>query len=290
MRSYPSESEAPRVPADVKQSRLRRAYVRWFRPLCSRPIDQQRLKLFYFVWGYYPLLGMGLRPFATLWLVYRFLRIDWNVSHAHRPYEIARVCLALAGRPPDQKGEALVECGCWQGGSSAKFSLACSLMGFDLHIYDSFQGVEPLSDDEKRGSYDFSGEYSASESVLKAHLIRYGEPRVCSIHPGWFSESLAARPVSYPVRAVYIDCDVAKGTQEALKGLVPCLVADGFIFSQDYHIPPVRRLLNDMTTWRPFGRGEPVESVLSEQLAMFRFPRVGPSAGGGAGWWGSSRR
>jgi hypothetical protein len=46
------------------------------------------------------------------------------------------------------------------------------------------------------------------------------------------------------VRLAYIDCDLVKGTEEAFAGLIPSLVDDGYIFSEDYHIKPVHDLLS----------------------------------------------
>jgi hypothetical protein len=73
------------------------------------------------------------------------------------------------------------------------------------------------------------------------------------------------------VRLAFVDCDVAKGTREALSGVVPALVDDGWIFSHDFHIRSVQKLLYDPATWESFGRGIPVIKQLSECLASIRF-------------------
>jgi hypothetical protein len=165
----------------------------------------------------------------------------------------------------------MLEAGCWQGGSSSKFSLICRMFGYRLCIYDSFCGVEEMQPEEKAGGYDFSGEYAATESVVRNHLAKYGAPDVCSTYKGWFAETLAVGPVPYPIRIAYIDCDLAKGTQEALTGIVPALVDDGWIFSQDFHIPAVRKVLCDRTTWISLGREMPTITRLGEYLAGLRF-------------------
>ena len=72
-------------------------------------------------------------------------------------------------------------------------------------------------------------------------------------HQGWFSDTLARKPLIGPVRVVYIDCDVAKGTSEVLTGVVAQLVPDARVFSQDFRIEPVRALLQDPRTWERFG-------------------------------------
>jgi O-methyltransferase len=253
------------------ERRIRRWYARWVRPRLSRELDLQRVKLCYFALGYWPLLRVrtiGLRD--RLGLVARFLRIDWYVLHSHRPREIAQVCAALAARPA-RPGEVMVEAGCWNGGSSAKLSLMCRLLGYRLRIYDSFEGVELRDAAAASNEYDFSGEYVASDATLRGNLERFGAAEVCSIHPGWFEATLARAPVPDVVGAAFIDCDAAKGTREVLFGVVPNLARDGVIFSQDFHIPSVRELLQDPRTWERFGRGAPRIERLGRQLAAVRF-------------------
>src|SRR5205814_2011900 len=93
------------------------------------------------------------------------------------------------------------------------------------------------------------------------------------IHKGWFAATLARSPVSDVVRVVFIDCDSAKGTQEVLLGVVPSLAGDGVVFSQDFHIAPVRELLLDPGTWERYGRGGPSLERLCGHLAMLRWRR-----------------
>ena len=196
----------------------RSLYVRFIRPHFSREIDLQRLKMVWFIWGYSPILSLKTLSVPQRFnLVYRYLLIDWNVLHSHRPCEIAAVISALASRPAE-KGEVMIEAGCWNGGSSAKFSIACKMLAYELHIYDSFSGVNQLSEEEKSSGYDYSGQYSASQSSVEQNLSTYGGIDICHIHPGWFSETLAKSPIEIPVRIIYIDCDSANGTKEVLCG------------------------------------------------------------------------
>ena len=70
----------------------------------------------------------------------------------------------------------------------------------------------------------------------------------------------------------------AKGTREVLSGIVPSLVEDGWLFSQDYHIKAVKRLLHDPSTWEPYGQGVPNITFLGHSLASIRFPSTADSA------------
>lgn len=59
----------------------------------------------------------------------------------------------------------------------------------------------------------------------------------------------------------YIDCDLVKGTEEALTGLIPSLVDDGYIFSEDYHLKEVRDLFCKSGSLERFGIGEKLASI-----------------------------
>ncbi len=203
------------------------------------------------IWGLMGYKGILLIRTLTLddkiTLIKRFLQIDLNVEHAHWPGEITYICKAMFERPA-KKGEVMVEAGCWNGGSSSKFSIICKMLGYKLYVYDSFQGVES-SDQE---GWDFAGEYQADQKKVESNIAKYGEIDVCSFFPGWFSDTLARNPVPVPVRAAYIDCDLASGTLQALQGVMPNLTDDAILWSQDYHVKAVREVINDPATWRNF--------------------------------------
>ena len=247
-------------------------------PRVHSPLARQRVKLLWFGWGYWRLVASR-TPSLRLrlrWLV-RFLRVDWNLCHAHSPAEVSRVCLALADRP-SRHGEVMLEAGCWLGGSSAKFSIACADLGYELRVFDSFQGVEHGSHEAIGGGHDFSGEYAATENVVRANVAAFGELAVCRFHAGWFADTIAPVRLPFPVRIAYIDCDLAKGTLEVLTGTLPVLSDDGVIFSQDYHIESVRRLLHEQRTWSALGRTQPAIVSLGRRLAAIRFAEGEPSS------------
>lgn len=251
---------------------VRRIHQKWISPNVSN-INNQRIKLVWFIWGYYPFFFMNsLSLKKRLKLLYRFLKIDWNIPHGHRPLEISLVCKELAKRQAEND-EIFMEMGCWKGGSSTKFSIICKILGYRLSIYDSFEGVEPMSDNDKIGTYDYTGEYASPMEALVENLQKYGEPDVCDIHKGWFKDTLASNPVSNPVRGAFIDCDLAKGTKESLDGIMPLLVSDGFIFSQDYHIEPVRQFLHALETWEKYKKGIPKIRFLAYNLAIIKFDK-----------------
>ncbi len=238
-------------------------YRRSIRPLLN-PLQQQRFKLLWTAWGYRPILSIGtLTLRQRLRLLRHVLGVDWKVLHGHWPGEIARV-LATIGEREAKPGEVVVEAGCWQGGSTIKFSWLCRALGYQLLVFDSFEGVEHIPGN------DFSGEYAATLAQVRENVSRYGEISVCTFFPGWFAETLAAEPLQVPVQVVYLDCDLAKGTEEVLRGVAATLTTDAAICTQDYHIEEVRVLLDDPGTWNDLGRTLPQVTDEYRNLAILR--------------------
>lgn len=234
----------------------RRWYRRLLFPLIADPLQRQRLKLAWYGWGYVGLLRLALPWRERLRMLRAFLRIDWHVLHGHLPSEMVILCAALVARPA-RPNEVILEAGCWNGGGSAKLSLLARYFGYRLVVYDSFEGVEQLSPaDAAREWAIFQGQYAASEAKVRIAIALYGALEVCTLVKGWFADTLA-QGVGAPVRLAYIDCDLAKGTREALTGIVPALAADAAVLTQDFHIDPVRQQLADPAMWRALGRTTP---------------------------------
>ena len=141
------------------------ALERWVRKWCERwivgrvedPIIRQRLKLIWYVWGYWPILFLwNVSLGDRRRILGDFLRVDWNILHAHRPSEMSVLFRAPGGRVA-QPGEVVVEAGCWRGGGSTKLSILCKMLGYRLCVYDSFEGVEVLPPREQAEEWNFGG-------------------------------------------------------------------------------------------------------------------------------------
>ena len=248
----PTSNVATIPRSDRTYFRLRRLYRRYVAPRIALSWHtRQRLKLLWFGWGYvYLFRTPALSYLDALALLVRYVRIDWNVPHGHEHRDLALTIRALGARRA-RPGEVMIETGCWQGGSTAKWSLACRRLGYQLHVFDSFQGVEPRTDVE--GRYDYTGEYAATLETVRGHVARFGDLSVCTFHRGWFRDTMGPGMVPGPVRLVYIDCDLVKGTHEVLAGVVPVLSDDGVIVSEDCQIPVVAEFLGNPATWDSLG-------------------------------------
>jgi hypothetical protein len=266
MERYDEEIKAGRF-----EQLVQKAYRQWIFPRLPNELSRQRLKLLWFIWGYWPIVFLkNLSVMERLKILKRFLKVDLHIVHSHLPSEIAYMCRALTDRRA-KADEVVVEAGCWKGGSAAKLSIVCKMLGYRLLIYDSFSGVEtPSIEWQENEEKAFFGEYAAAEGLVRYNLEKYGEAEVCHIVKGWFSDTLAKTPVPHPVRLVYVDCDLLKGTNEVLCGVIPSLVEDGYIFSEDYHLQSVRNLLLKPGNLEKFGRGSMLVTPLGQKLACIR--------------------
>lgn len=245
-----------RTGLDLVRWRARKLYTKHLRSRVTDPLDWQRIRTATRAWGYLPLLapirGTGIAERARL--VAGYLKVDWKVLHGHRPSEAALISRAvLRQRPP--AGAAIVEAGCWNGGFSCKLSLLARVLDTELHVYDSFEGVEPGHGEEV--GYDFSGEYAATQDAVRGALDAHGDSGRTTLHQGWFCDTIAAHPLGQPIGVLYIDCDLPSGTREVLEGTVPDLVATALVYSQDTHLEAVRAVLTAPATWAPLGLAVP---------------------------------
>lgn len=241
------------------------------------PIQRQRARVFLWgVWRYLSLLRLSsLTIRERVKLIGVCLRADWSVELCHWPGEVVATMLAIGERRA-RTGEVMVEAGCWQGGSTVKWSVFCSMLGYELLVYDSFEGCEavPAGDPDSW----FAGRYAAREDVVRASVSRYGDISACRLIPGWYSDTLAKNPIRRPVRGVYIDCDLRKGTLETLQGVLPAMVDDGVVCSQDYHLASVAELLDDPATWYALGRNPPVLEARYRKVVVLRVGGYAPQS------------
>jgi hypothetical protein len=119
-----------------------------------------------------------------------------------------------------------VECGCYKGYSTSILSVACSLTGRTLEVYDSFQGLPPSA-----SQYYRAGEFAGSLDEVRQHVAAFGRPEVVHYHPGFFSDSLPKRPAA-PIVILWLDVDLADSARDALR-LLPHLERRGTLFTHE---------------------------------------------------------
>lgn len=157
----------------------------------------------------------------------------------HRPEHIAAfVDQVLASPVPG----VLVECGVYQGVSTAKLSHLAAVLGRELWAFDSFAGL-PLHDEPHTVTRQGSaiggrldpGKFAASLDEAQATVRRFGVPEVVRWCPGWFDATLPG--LAEPVAAAYLDVDLASSVATCLRYLWPLVVPGGVVVSQDGDLP-----------------------------------------------------
>jgi len=244
---------------------LKRIYITFIRPLLGNQLNQQRFKLILaYGWQYFKVFNFRLPVKEKIYIVKKMYEIDFFILSGHSAKEMLNIIKYTCQR--ERKGtEVFVEAGCWNGGSTAKFSVLCDLFGYKLHVYDSFEGVEQ-TDDELAF---FGGKYAAPEELVKDNVSKYGKIDVVTFHKGWFKDTFKKLTFDDPVGLVYIDCDLKTGTIEVLEGLKKNFSTNAYIFSQDFHISPIKKLLEDRSFWERLGL-QITSLHLTKKLALFK--------------------
>src|SRR5580692_12418554 len=88
----------------------------------------------------------------------------------------------------------VVECGCYEGGSTANLSLICGAAGRRLVVFDSFRGLpEPRPEDTRHtvhGQREIhryaEGYWSGSLVEVRKNVALCGDLSVCEFRPGFF--------------------------------------------------------------------------------------------------------
>ena len=158
-------------------------------------------------------------------------------------------------------------------GALRKFSIVCAMLGYQLWVYDSFEGVEAISD--KKISREVGTSLASllpSRSLSKRMSQNSVSAGYARLSGAGSRDTLAKTSPPGSVCVAYIDCDLAKGNEEALVGILPALSTDGVVFSQDYHIDSVRFQLNDPLLSMRLRVEKPRVFRFGERLVSFTFP------------------
>ena len=134
---------------------------------------------------------------------------------------------------------SLVDCGCYNGGSTALLSAAAPER--DVWAFDSFEGLpEPTDRDTTWGlSEDEGRQYlglclGSEESVWEA-VSRYGNSARLKVRKGWFEDTLGpARDEIGSIALLHCDSDWYESVRVTLDNLYPLVSPGGVIVIDDY--------------------------------------------------------
>jgi hypothetical protein len=161
----------------------------------------------------------------------RRLYRNWRHVRTGISYK-AHIAIAakLLETPPGVRG-AVVECGCWLGGTTTNLSIVCDIVGRDLIVYDSFEGLPaPARGDNM--SPMVRGSFRGELETVRANVEQYGVIERCQFRKGWFADTL--RSHNEPIALLFIDVDLKSSMHDCLVNLWPHLHEQGYVFFDEY--------------------------------------------------------
>ena len=168
----------------------------------------------------------------------------------------------LLSLPKIKKGY-VVECGCFKGASSATISLICKIIGRELIIYDSFEGL-PKNADGKKANYLHlglreeyrRGMYRGNLATVKENIAKFGDIRVCKFRKGLFEKTLPSHKEK--IEFIFLDVDLPNSTKVCIKYLWKKLQTNSYIFTDDSCDMENVRIWFDNKWWNKlFGTSSP---------------------------------
>jgi hypothetical protein len=122
----------------------------------------------------------GLSWAGRMSLAWRMLRTVRHVDTATSYKAHLAIAVKLLEIPREVEG-AVVECGCFLGGSSANLSLACAIVGRELIVYDSFEGLPAPKGNDKYARAENTGFLRADLFAVHDNVRRFGAIDPCHI-------------------------------------------------------------------------------------------------------------
>jgi macrocin-O-methyltransferase TylF-like protien len=151
---------------------------------------------------------------------------------------------------------ALVDCGCWNGGST--MLLSDGAPSREVWAFDSFEGLpKPGSNDNERSRL-YEGACVGSEEMLRAGFRDLRDEVRLHVVRGWFDRVLPASASKIgPISVLHVDADWYESIKLALETLYPLVSPGGFVAVDDYRYwPGARRAVRD------FRRNHQIEAPL----------------------------
>ncbi|MGA9668144.1 MAG: TylF/MycF/NovP-related O-methyltransferase [Terracidiphilus sp.] len=157
-------------------------------------------------------------------------RLIWNKRRIPTATD-AKVHLAMALKllemPPTQPG-VVVECGTFKGGTAANLSVICSLVGRELFVFDSFEGLPQGAPSDRESQHYNKGDWAGTFDEVVNNIKKFGEISRCTLVRGWFDKTLPS--FDREIALAYVDVDLEASLDTCIKNIWPRLSESGFIF------------------------------------------------------------
>ncbi|MBA7530003.1 hypothetical protein ES705_22205 [subsurface metagenome] len=167
----------------------------------------------------------GITSLHKLKLILKIVKNYTRIKSLSDPLQLLIIIEEIFKIPKTLEGD-VVECGCYDGASTASLSLACYLTKRKLLVCDSFEGLPIPQDDEK---YDVNanntdkyylweeGEFSSEGGLegVKKNITKYGDISVCEFVKGYYNETLKEINTNLIV-LIFEDADIASSVKDCL--------------------------------------------------------------------------
>jgi O-methyltransferase len=175
--------------------------------------------------------GYGFTWRRKVQLAYRMWRTTRNVTTGTSYKAHLAMASKLVEIPPEVEG-AVVECGCWYGGSTANLSLICDIVDRDLIVYDSFEGLPPPEKGDLYAKDEATGLLRAEVDLVRENVRRFGAVGRCTFRKGWFSDTLPDH--KEPIALAFLDVDWQASLDDCVRNLWPHLTDKGYVFIDEF--------------------------------------------------------
>jgi hypothetical protein len=164
-------------------------------------------------------------------LGYRMYRNTSRIPTATNFKAHLAMAMMLLETPPDEPG-VVVECGSYRGGSTANLSLICKIVGRELIVYDSFEGLPAAEENDAYANPMAAGSFKGSLEEVTDNVRRFGEIECCTFRKGWFSDTLPQH--REPIVLAFLDVDFQASMHQCVLHLWPHLTPTGMLFMDEY--------------------------------------------------------
>lgn len=127
----------------------------------------------------------------------------------------------------------LVDCGCFNGGSSVMMSTGAPSR--DVWAFDSFEGLPQAGERDPDRARGWTGQLVASEAKLREAFERFARPERLRVVKGWFEDTLPrTSPRIDRVAILHADGDWYESVRLTLESFEPKVSPGGFVVIDDY--------------------------------------------------------
>lgn len=197
----------------------------------------------------------GVGFFRKVWLLVRMFRNRFEIVTASGLLDQVVMVTEILCIPRTFDG-VVVECGSYQGGSTANLSLVCALTRRTLHVFDSFAGLpEPSKTDtlhllpSVRELRAFQkGDFCGTLETVRTNVRRFGRLEVCCFHVGYFETTLPE--FAQPCVFAFCDVDLRASLETCVEHLWPVLIDRCYLFTHEANHMEIASLFFDLSWWK----------------------------------------